>query len=207
MGIPEDFFKDTFGSVNPSVLDTFARQRMPRKFVNIIRSLYFQTSGRVTHMYAVASDSSYVTWMPAFSSRYPYTTALLSLPEVQLPGGRLDDPITYGYPALEVYVVLAFPPYFMQDPQASYPARFAALQLRQVSVAEEYRADLARKLLETHSPVDDEDCLEDRWRRVKEAMLSAFRIACPAHLTRINGHWISSRSTDLIAARKSITSN
>ncbi|KAG5442170.1 GPI inositol-deacylase [Clonorchis sinensis] len=76
-----------------------------------------------THMYAVASDSSYVTWMPAFSSRYPYTTALLSLPEVQLPGGRLDDPITYGYPALEVYVVLAFPPYFMQDlfvkPQAS----------------------------------------------------------------------------------------
>ncbi|TGZ65286.1 hypothetical protein CRM22_005963 [Opisthorchis felineus] len=76
-----------------------------------------------THMYAVASDSSYVTRMPAFSSRYPYTTALLSLPEVQLPGGRLDDPITYGYPALGIYVVLTFPPYFPQGlfikPQAS----------------------------------------------------------------------------------------
>ncbi|GAA56872.1 mitotic spindle assembly checkpoint protein MAD1 [Clonorchis sinensis] len=75
-------------------------------------------------------------------------------------------------------------------------------QLRQVSVAEEYRADLARKLLETHSHVEDEDCLEDGWRRVKEAMLSAFRTACPAHLIRLNEHWISSRSADLIAARK-----
>ncbi|KER21366.1 hypothetical protein T265_10297 [Opisthorchis viverrini] len=69
------------------------------------------------HMYAVASDSSYVTRMPAFSSRYPYTTALLSLPEVQLPDGQLDDPITYGYPTLEVYVVLTFPSYFPQDPR------------------------------------------------------------------------------------------
>ncbi|GAA39658.2 mannose-6-phosphate isomerase [Clonorchis sinensis] len=67
-----------------------------------------------------------------------------------------------------------------------------ACRLRQVSVAEEYRADLARKLLETHSHVDDEDCLKDRWRRVKEAMLSAFRTACPAHLTRLNERWISS---------------
>ncbi|GAA48497.1 probable anion transporter 4 chloroplastic [Clonorchis sinensis] len=33
-------------------------------------------------------------------------------------------------------------------------------QLRQVSVAQEYRADLARKLSETHSQADDEDCLE-----------------------------------------------
>ncbi|GAA54036.1 ATP-binding cassette transporter [Clonorchis sinensis] len=46
--------------------------------------------------------------------------------------------------------------------------------------------------------------LEDGWRRVKEAMLSAFRTACPAHLIRLNEHWISSRSADLIAARKSI---
>ncbi|GAA47610.1 hypothetical protein CLF_100578 [Clonorchis sinensis] len=37
-------------------------------------------------------------------------------------------------------------------------------QLRQVSVAEEYRAELARKLRGTHSLVDD-DCLEDDWRR------------------------------------------
>ncbi|KER22375.1 hypothetical protein T265_09516 [Opisthorchis viverrini] len=49
-------------------------------------------------------------------------------------------------------------------------------QLRQVSVTEEYRADLARKLRETHSHVDDEDCLEDEWRRVSEAILSALRI-------------------------------
>ncbi|GAA57169.1 ATP-binding cassette transporter [Clonorchis sinensis] len=73
-----------------------------------------------------------------------------------------------------------------------------------VSAAEEYRADLARKLLETHSHVDDEDCLKDGWRRVKESMLSAFRTVCPAHLTRLNEHWISSRSADLISVRQAI---
>ena len=94
---------------------------------------------------------------------------------------------------------LRFPPALRVPKEGS-----SVHQLRQVSVAEEYRADLARKLLETHSHVDDEDCLEDGWRRVKEAMLSAFRTACPAHLIRLNEHWISSRSADLIAARKSI---
>ncbi|GAA51771.1 protein kinase N, partial [Clonorchis sinensis] len=48
-------------------------------------------------------------------------------------------------------------------------------QLRRASVAGEHRAHLARKLLGTHSHVDDEDCLDDEWRRVKEAMLPAFR--------------------------------
>ncbi|GAA54907.1 hypothetical protein CLF_106071 [Clonorchis sinensis] len=38
----------------------------------------------------------------------------------------------------------------------------------------------------------------------KRAMLSAFRTVCPVHLTRLNEHWISSRSADLIAARKAI---
>ncbi|KER19107.1 hypothetical protein T265_12005 [Opisthorchis viverrini] len=77
-------------------------------------------------------------------------------------------------------------------------------RLRQAPVAEEYRADLARKLLETHSHVDNEDGLEDERRRVREAMLSAFRTAGLAHLTRLNEHWISLRSAGLITARKAI---
>ncbi|KER23409.1 hypothetical protein T265_08684 [Opisthorchis viverrini] len=42
-------FRDAFDSVDRSVLlETLAHQGMPRKFVNIIRSLYSQTSGRVS---------------------------------------------------------------------------------------------------------------------------------------------------------------
>ncbi|GAA53700.1 protein kinase N, partial [Clonorchis sinensis] len=71
-------------------------------------------------------------------------------------------------------------------------------QLRQVLVAEEYRSKLALKLLETHSHVDDEDCLEIEWRQVKEAMLSAFRTVRPAPLTRFDEHWISSRNGSVL---------
>ncbi|GAA50100.1 hydroxysteroid dehydrogenase-like protein 2 [Clonorchis sinensis] len=80
-------------------------------------------------------------------------------------------------------------------------------QVRQVSVAEEYRADLARKLLEIHSHVDGKDCLEVEWSQVKEAMLSAFRTVCPGHLIRLNEYCTSPRSADLIAVRKAIPAN
>ncbi|GAA51231.1 hypothetical protein CLF_105747 [Clonorchis sinensis] len=54
------------------------------------------------------------------------------------------------------------------------------------------------------SHADDEDCLEVEWKQVKEGMLSAFGTFCPSHLTRLNEHWISSRSADLIAVGKDI---
>ncbi|GAA47832.1 ATP-binding cassette transporter [Clonorchis sinensis] len=53
-------------------------------------------------------------------------------------------------------------------------------QLRQVSAAEGSRADLARKLLETHSHTDDEDCLEMESRRSTSADLIAAKKAIPA---------------------------
>ncbi|GAA50853.1 hypothetical protein CLF_105142 [Clonorchis sinensis] len=51
------------------------------------------------------------------------------------------------------------------------------------------------------SHADEEDCLAIEWKRV-EAMLSSFRTSCPSHPTRLNEHWILSRSASLIAARK-----
>ncbi|GAA47562.1 hypothetical protein CLF_100517, partial [Clonorchis sinensis] len=55
-------------------------------------------------------------------------------------------------------------------------------QLRQVSVAQDYQPELARRLLGPHSHADDEDCLEIEWKWIKEAMLSAFRTTCPKRL-------------------------
>ncbi|GAA52088.1 hypothetical protein CLF_107321 [Clonorchis sinensis] len=86
-------------------------------------------------------------------------------------------------------------PEALRAPKESSPVR----QLQQVSVAEEYRAKLARKLMETHSHADDEDCLEVEWRRVKEALLPAFRTVFPGHLARLNEHWTSLRPDDLTA--------
>ncbi|KER26223.1 LOW QUALITY PROTEIN: hypothetical protein T265_14048 [Opisthorchis viverrini] len=64
--------------------------------------------------------------------------------------------------------------------------------------------DRARKLLETHSRTDDEYCPEVEWRRVKKAILSAFRTLCTSHLIQLNEQWISLRSTDLSADRKAL---
>ncbi|GAA47272.1 pyrophosphatase ppaX [Clonorchis sinensis] len=100
-----------------------------------------------------------------------------------------------------ISAAIRFPPALRVQKESS-----SVHQLRQVSAVEEYRADLARKPLEAHSHVDDEDGLEDEWRRVTESILSAIEASCPANLTRLNEHWIASRSADLIAARKAIAS-
>ncbi|GAA51112.1 hypothetical protein CLF_105600 [Clonorchis sinensis] len=70
--------------------------------------------------------------------------------------------------------------------------------------AQQYRANMTGKPLETHNHAEDEYWLEVEWKRVKEAMISVFRTVHPSHPTQLYEHWISLRSADRNAASEPI---
>ncbi|KER20145.1 hypothetical protein T265_11246 [Opisthorchis viverrini] len=94
-----------------------------------------------------------------------------------------DKPATWYYKERHTPVpITRLLPRFLEQWRSEFQERITCAkqnssihQLRQVSVAQVYRADLARKLAEMHSHADDEDCSEVEWKRVKEAMLSSFK--------------------------------
>ena len=74
-------------------------------------------------------------------------------------------------------------------------------QLNSGEVAQRYRMKLAQQLKENAT---NDDQLEDDWKNIKGAIVSAFQETCSDATTRSSDHWISSRTTTLIEARKSI---